>query len=61
MFGLSEPVAIFCFLVALVQLVAAVIWTLQIYSISAFSLQLDISTVGWTPLLDGALVVSDIA
>ena len=38
-----------CFLVALVQLVAAIIWTLQIYSISTFSLRLDISTVGWMP------------
>ena len=45
----------FCFLVSLVQLVAAVIWTLQIYSISAFLLRLDISTVGWTSRLDGAL------
>ena len=58
-----------CFFVALVQLVVAVIWTLQIYSISVFSLRLDISTVDWhlvstvhwTSRLDGALDVSDIA
>ena len=47
-----------CFFVALVQLVAAVIWTFQIYYISAFSLRLDIYTVGWTPRLDGALDTS---
>jgi len=57
-FGLSEPTVIFCSLVALVQLVAAVIWTLQIYSISAFSLRLDISAVGSTPRLDGTLDIS---
>ena len=45
MFGLSEPAAIFYFLVTLVQLVAVVIWV-------------DISTLGWTPHLDGALDVS---
>ena len=54
MFGLSEPAAIFYFLVTLVQLVAVVIWV----DISAFSLRLDISTLGWTPRLDGALDVS---
>jgi len=44
-----------CFLLAFVQLITAVIWTLQIYSISAFSLRLecldgglDVSTVNWT-------------
>ena len=42
----------FCFLVSLVQLVAAV---------SAFLLRLDISTVGWTSRLDGALDVSNVA
>ena len=47
-----------CFFVALVQLVAAVTWTFQIYSISAFSLRLDISTVNWTPGLDGELDAS---
>ena len=52
------PLKTSCFLVALVQLVAAVIWTLQIYSIPAFSLRLDIYTVGWTPRLDGALDIS---
>ena len=46
---------------SLVQNIDAVIWTLQIYSISVFSLRLDISTVDWTPRLDGALDVSDIA
>ena len=46
-----------CFLVALVQLIAAVIWTLQIF-LSVFSLRLDISTVGWTPRLDSALDIS---
>ena len=45
-FGLSEPTAIFCFLVSLVQLV------------SVFPLRLDISTVNWTPRLDGALDIS---
>ena len=36
-FGLFEPTAIFCFHVALVQLVAAVIGTLQIYALSVFT------------------------
>ena len=57
-FGLSKPTAIFCFHGALVQLVAAVIWTLQIYALSLFLLRLDIYTVGWTPRLDGALDIS---
>ena len=57
-FGLFDPTETSCFLVALVQLVVAVIWTLQIYSINAFSLRLDISMVVWTPRLDGALDVS---
>jgi len=39
-----------CFLVALVQLIVAVFWTLQIYSISTFSLRLIISAVDWTHL-----------
>ena len=53
------PLKTSCFLVALVQLVAVVIWTLQIYAISTFSLRLDIYMVGWTHRLDGALDVSD--
>ena len=59
------------FFFAFVQFIAAVIWTLQIYSISDFSLRqkclyggLDVSSVNWTSrrcigLLDGALNVSD--
>ena len=62
--------SIFCFILAYVQLVAAVIWTSR--DVSAFSLQLDISTVVWTPRrwiwhlrrwigrLDGALDVSTV-
>ena len=51
-----------CFLVALVQLVAAVFWTSR--DVSIFSLRLDISTVGWMPRrcigrLNSALDVSD--
>ena len=33
-----------------VQIIAAVVWTLQIYSLSAFSLRLVISAVDWTHL-----------
>ena len=53
-FGLFEPTAIFCFHVALVQLVAAVIWTLQIYALSLFLLRLGISAM---LRLDGAFDV----
>jgi len=57
-FRLPDPTGNFLFLIRLVQLVAAVIWSLQIYSISAFSLRLDISAVGWTSRLDGELDAS---
>ena len=57
-FGLSDPTETSCFFVALVQLVAAIIWTLQIYSISVVSLRLDIFAVDWTLRLDGALDTS---
>ena len=57
-FGLSDPTGNFLFLVPLVQLVAAVIWTLQIYYISVVSLRLDIFAVDWTLRLDGALDTS---
>ena len=66
-FGLSEPTVIFCFLVALVKLVAAVISTFQIYlyggldTSSRWCIGYLVSTVHWTSRLDGALDVSDIA
>ena len=62
--GLSNypvPLCFSCFLVALVQLVAAVIWTLQIYSMRLDISKVDwhlVSMVHWTCRLDGALDVS---
>ena len=43
------------FLHLLVQFVAAIIWILEIYSISGFPLYFGISTTDWTYHLDGGL------